>query len=111
MRLKNIFTRFLKYIHNEKLLITKRSSISRFAPWTAFKSRLCGFAAQKYSTKPQLKSCRLARRYVGQEIKTQSFGKYEKAKALILKGRSFGFSGLKQCATELNVLKYFWFLR
>ena len=26
--------------------------------WTAFKSRLCGFAAQKYSTKPQLKSCR-----------------------------------------------------
>jgi hypothetical protein len=26
--------------------------------WTAFKSSLCGFAAQKYSTKPQLKSCR-----------------------------------------------------
>ncbi|WP_350338887.1 hypothetical protein, partial [Escherichia coli] len=35
-----------------------RCSTSRFAPWTAFKLRLCGFAAQKYSTKPQLKSCR-----------------------------------------------------
>jgi hypothetical protein len=26
--------------------------------WTAFKSHFCGFAAQKYSTKTQLKSCR-----------------------------------------------------
>jgi len=26
--------------------------------WTVFKSRLCDFAAQKYSTKPQLKNCR-----------------------------------------------------
>ena len=34
----------------------------RFAPWTVFKSQFCGFAAQKYSTKPQLKNCRLARR-------------------------------------------------
>jgi len=32
--------------------------------WTVFKSRLCGFAAQKYSTKPQLKNCRWTRRYV-----------------------------------------------
>jgi hypothetical protein len=39
--------------------LTRRCSTSRFAPWTAFKSRLCGFAAQKYSTKPQLKSCPL----------------------------------------------------
>ena len=39
--------------------LTRRCSISRFAPWTAFKSRLCGFAAQKYSTKPQLKICPL----------------------------------------------------
>jgi len=31
--------------------------------WTVFKSQFCGFAAQKYSTKPQLKNCRLARRY------------------------------------------------
>jgi hypothetical protein len=31
--------------------------------WTVFKSRFYGFAAQKYSTKPQLKNCRLARRY------------------------------------------------
>jgi hypothetical protein len=61
--------------------------------WTVFKSRFCGFATQKVSTKTQLKNCRLARRYVGQEIKTQSFGKYEKAKAKFLKGRSFGFSG------------------
>ena len=45
--------------------ITSRSSTSRFAPWTVFKSQFCGFAAQKYSTKPQLKNCRLARRYVG----------------------------------------------
>jgi hypothetical protein len=29
----------------------------------------------------------------GKKLKTQSFGKYEKAKAKILKGRSFGFSG------------------
>lgn len=41
-----------------KKRLTMRCSTSRFAPWTAFKSRLCGFAAQKYSTKPQLKSCR-----------------------------------------------------
>jgi len=54
--------------------LTSRSSTSRFAPWTVFKSQFCGFAAQKYSTKLQLKNCRLARRYVGQEIKTQSFG-------------------------------------
>jgi hypothetical protein len=33
--------------------------------WTEFKSQLCGFAAQKYSTKPQLKFCRLPRRYEG----------------------------------------------
>jgi hypothetical protein len=32
--------------------------------WTEFKSRLCGFAAQKYSTKPRFKFCRLPRRYV-----------------------------------------------
>jgi hypothetical protein len=32
--------------------------------WTVFKSQLCGFAAQKYSTKLRLKNCRLARRYV-----------------------------------------------
>jgi hypothetical protein len=32
-------------------------------PLSVFKSRLYGFAAQKYSTKPQLKNCRLARRY------------------------------------------------
>jgi hypothetical protein len=32
--------------------------------WTGFKSQFCGFAAQKYSTKPQLKNCRLARRYI-----------------------------------------------
>jgi len=31
--------------------------------WTVFKSQFCGFAAQKYSTKPQLKNSRLARRY------------------------------------------------
>ncbi len=29
---------------------------------------------KKYSTKSQLKNCRLARRYVGQEIKKQCFG-------------------------------------
>ena len=37
--------------------------------WTVFKSQFCGFAAQKYSTKLQLKNCRLARRYVNQEMK------------------------------------------
>jgi len=26
--------------------------------WTVFKSRFYGFAAQKYSIKPQLKNCR-----------------------------------------------------
>src|SRR5690606_15234832 len=31
--------------------------------WTEFKLWLCGFAAQKYSTKPQLNFCRLPRRY------------------------------------------------
>ena len=35
--------------------------------WTVFKSQFCGFAAQKYSTKPQLKNCRLARRYASEE--------------------------------------------
>jgi hypothetical protein len=47
--------------------VTSRSSTSRFAPWTVFKSQFCGFAAQKYSTKLQLKNCRLARRYVLQQ--------------------------------------------
>ncbi|EOD9812806.1 hypothetical protein ACJ8GG_003861, partial [Acinetobacter baumannii] len=46
------------YIPDLEKRLTMRCSTSRFAPWTAFKSRLCGFAAQKYSTKPQLKSCR-----------------------------------------------------
>jgi hypothetical protein len=31
--------------------------------WTVFKSQLCGFAEQKYSTNPQLKNCRLTWRY------------------------------------------------
>jgi uncharacterized BrkB/YihY/UPF0761 family membrane protein len=31
--------------------------------WTVFKSQFFGFAAQKYSAKPQLKNCHLARRY------------------------------------------------
>jgi hypothetical protein len=39
--------------------LTRRCSISRFAPWTAFKSHFCGFASQKVSTKAQLKSCPL----------------------------------------------------
>jgi hypothetical protein len=30
----------------------------RFAHWTVFKSQFYGFAAQKYSIKPQLKNCR-----------------------------------------------------
>jgi hypothetical protein len=45
-----------------KFPITSRSSTSRCAPWTVFKLQFCGFAAQKYSTKPQLKNCRLAQR-------------------------------------------------
>jgi hypothetical protein len=59
--------------------------------WTVFKSQFCGFAAQKYSTKPQLKNCRLARRYIGQEIKSYSFGEIAKAKpkAQVLNGCSF----------------------
>ena len=69
-----------------KFHITSRSSTSRYAPWTVFKSQFCGFAAQKYSTKPQLKNCRLARRYVRKKVKAKRFGKYAKAKAKILKG-------------------------
>jgi hypothetical protein len=45
--------------------VTNRSSTAHFVRWTVFKSQFCGFAAQKYSTKPQLKNCRLARRYEG----------------------------------------------
>ena len=73
--------------------VTSRSSTSRYAPWTVFKSQFCGFAAQKYSTKLQLKNCRLARRYIGQEIKCYSFGKIakEKAQSYFLKGCSFWF--------------------
>jgi hypothetical protein len=26
--------------------------------WTVFNLRFCGFASQKYSTKPQIKACR-----------------------------------------------------
>ena len=46
-----------------KANITNRSSTAHFVRWTVFKSRFCGFATQKYSTKSQLKNCRLARRY------------------------------------------------
>jgi hypothetical protein len=48
--------------------------------WTVFKSQFCGFAAQKYSTKLQLKNCRLARRYVGQKLKRNASGKSQKQK-------------------------------
>jgi hypothetical protein len=41
--------------------------------WTVFKSQLCGFAAQKYPTKPQLKNCRLARRYGNHAMKNTLF--------------------------------------
>ena len=53
----------LRKLKEKPFSVTSRSSTSRFAPWTAFKSQFCGFAAQKYSTKLQLKICRLARRY------------------------------------------------
>jgi len=46
----------------KKANVTSRSSTAHFVCWTVFKSQFCGFAAQKYSTKPQLKNCRLARR-------------------------------------------------
>jgi hypothetical protein len=55
--------------HKLKFHVTSRSSTSRFAPWTVFKSQFCGFAAQKYSTKLRLKNCRLARRYVRAMLK------------------------------------------
>ena len=67
---------FLVYLKTnlKPFFVTSRSSISRFAPWTVFKSQFCGFAAQKVSTKLQLKICRLARRYIWQEGKSYSFG-------------------------------------
>ena len=43
-------------------VLTSRSSTAHYVRWTVFKSQFFGFAAQKYSTKLQLKSCRLARR-------------------------------------------------
>jgi hypothetical protein len=46
-------TNAANYFHN-KALQHRSASLH----WTAFKSRLCGFATQKFSTKPQLKSCR-----------------------------------------------------
>jgi hypothetical protein len=57
--------------------------------WTVFKSQLCGFAAQKYSTKPQLKNCRLARRYVRQNVKAKSFGEIVKSTAKAKAGSWF----------------------
>jgi hypothetical protein len=41
--------------HNKSL--QHHSGASRLR-WTVFKSRFYGFAAQKYSIKPQLKNCR-----------------------------------------------------
>jgi thiosulfate reductase cytochrome b subunit len=61
--LEKALLRIAHVFHGRKFHITSRSSTSRYAPWTVFKSQFCGFAAQKYSTKPQLKNCRLARRY------------------------------------------------
>jgi hypothetical protein len=61
---KKALTRAVQVFRRRKFHITSRSSTSRFAPWTAFKSQFYGFAAQKYSIKLQLKICRLARRYV-----------------------------------------------
>jgi hypothetical protein len=48
------FKNFSGKVSRNKALQHRSASLH----WTAFKSRLCGFAAQKYSTKPQLKSCR-----------------------------------------------------
>jgi hypothetical protein len=96
---KKALTRSVQVFRSGKFHITSRSSTSRYAPWTVFKSRFCGFAAQKYSTKPQLKNCRLARRYRRQEIKSYSFGNIAKGKAvcfeecmfLVLRFGEFGF--------------------
>jgi hypothetical protein len=63
------------------LNVTSRSSTAHFVRWTVFKSRFCGFATQKNSTKSQLKNCRLARRYVGQEIKNAKLRKVRKSKS------------------------------
>ena len=40
------------------IMPNKSLQLARFACWTVFKSRFYGFAAQKYSIKPQLKNCR-----------------------------------------------------
>jgi hypothetical protein len=50
-------------------ILTSRSSTAHYVRWTVFKSQFCGFAEQKYPTKPQLKNCRLARRYVVEEFR------------------------------------------
>jgi hypothetical protein len=36
----------------DKNFLTSRSSTAHFVRWTVFKAQFCGFAAQKYSTKP-----------------------------------------------------------
>lgn len=43
--------------------ITNRARFARFAGWTVRKLRLCGFASQKYSTKPQLPNRPCTQRY------------------------------------------------
>jgi hypothetical protein len=61
--------------------------------WTVFKSQFCGFAAQKYSTKLRLKNCRLARRYVGQEIYFLPLRKYRKSKGVKAENLKFFLFG------------------
>jgi hypothetical protein len=57
--LEKAFTRTAHVFSQSKASLNKAlQHRSASLHWTAFKSRLCGFAAQKYSTKPQLKSCR-----------------------------------------------------
>ena len=90
-------------MHNKSL------QLARFACWTACKSRFCGFATQKCSTKSQLKSCRWTRRYVGQEIKNTLLRLvWKKAKSKILKVRSLGFlcAASSKCTNSFSGLKY-----
>ena len=74
----------------------KSLQLARFACWTAFKSRFCGFAAQKYSTKPQLKNCRLARRYTGSMYRLSTKVK------LVFLGQSGENSASKRAGIILN---------
>jgi hypothetical protein len=60
--------------------LTRRCSISRFAPWTAFKSRLCGLLRKSIPQSHNLKAAAELNVTLGKKLKATAAVKSQKLK-------------------------------